>query len=368
MLKTAPNRHVNKGVAIGWIIFYIIIFFVALDLMGASLKILGTDTVQSFFQGANNPFIGLFIGLLATAIIQSSSTTTSVTIALVASGAFKYDTAIPIIMGANIGTSLTATLVSLAFIGHQKKFPRALSAALSHNFFNVILVVILFPLEYYYGILSDLALGMTALVSDSLIVTNQAENNVLNGFSISKYLFQWIDNGFIVLIISFSMLFLSIKLLAKSIYDVLVANHNSDFTSLFNNPYKSFSFGLILTAGVQSSSVTTSFAVPVAATGEISVKNIFPFILGANIGTTITAFFASLLNSEAALVIAFAHLLFNVFGVVAFLPFPALRDAPVRLAVWFGELTLQYRIIGFLYLLFIFFILPFTLIYLNGGI
>ncbi len=367
MYEIATNKQTNKAVAIGVIVVYIVIFFVALDLMSGSLKILGTDVVQSFFEGANNPFVGLFIGLLATAIIQSSSTTTSATVALVASGTFNYDTAIPIIMGANIGTTLTASLVSLAFIGHQKKFPRALSTALSHNFFNVILVVILFPLEYYYGLLSHSAKGMSSLFSDSLI-TDQPPDMVSTGLSISNFVLQWVNNGFVVLIMSFSLLLLSIKLLSRSLYDILVANRDSDFSSLFKNPYKSFSFGLALTAGVQSSSVTTAFAVPVAATGEISVKNIFPFILGANIGTTTTAFLASLINSEAALVIAFAHLLFNVFGVLVFLPFPALRQMPVKLANGFGRLTLQYRFIGFLYLLLIFFILPFILIYLNGKI
>lgn len=367
MLTTTHHKQDKKVWSISSIILYVLIFFFALDLMSNSLKILGADITQSFFHAADNPFIGLFIGLLATAIIQSSSTTTSVTVALVASGAINYATAIPIIMGANIGTTITATLISIAFIGQQKKFPRALSTALTHNFFNVILVLVLFPLEYYYGILSSSALSITNIFSDSLIATNKS-TTIPIGFSISKPVIQFVDNVYLVLIASFSLLVFSIKFLAKSIYEVLVVNRNSDINSLFNNRYKSFSFGLVLTAGVQSSSVTTSFAVPVAATGEISVKNIFPFILGANIGTTITAFFATLFSSEAALVIAFAHLLFNVFGVIIFLPFATLRNLPVKMAMRFVELTLQHKIIGFIYLLFIFFILPFTLIYLNRGI
>ncbi len=113
--------------------------------MSGSLKIIGKDTAQSLFLGASNPFAGLFIGLLITVIIQSSSTTTSATVALVASGAFNYDTAIPVITGANIGTTITASLVSLAFFGQNKKFSRALSTALSHNIFNVFIVVVIFP-------------------------------------------------------------------------------------------------------------------------------------------------------------------------------------------------------------------------------
>ena len=294
--------------------------------MSDSLRILGTEAMQTIFQAADNPFVGLFIGLLATAIIQSSSTTTSATVALVATGALNYDTAIPVIMGANIGTTITTTLVALAFIGQKKKFQRALTTALSHNFFNVILVLLLFPLEYYYGLLSFSAQSITSIFSETLI-TEGYTSNESNQFSISSSILGILGNGFIALLISFILLVISIKYLAKSIYELFVVGRDSDFNSFFNNPYQSFSFGLLLTAGVQSSSVTTAFAVPVAATGEISVKNIFPFILGANIGTTITAFFATLINSEAALVIAFAHLLFNLIGVAVFLPFAALRKS-----------------------------------------
>lgn len=368
MSEAALHKKEKKIWTIIKIVVYILVFFLALDLMSGSLKFLGAEAVESFFRAADNPFIGLFIGLLATAIVQSSSTTTSATVALVASGAIDYNTAIPIIMGANIGTTITATIVALAFIGHKKKFRRALSTALSHNFFNVILVLVLFPLEYYYGLLSFCAQSITGIFSDSLVSTKENINSPPTEFSISSYVLDWFSNGLVILLASFLLLVFAIKFLAKSIYEVLVANRNSDFSSLFNNPYKSFSFGLVLTAGVQSSSVSTSFAVPVAATGEISVKKIFPFLLGANIGTTVTAFFATLFNSEAALVIAFSHLLFNVFGVVAFLPFSSLRNIPIRMATQLGDLTLKYRIAGFLYLLIIFFLLPFTLIYFNRGI
>ena len=362
-MATTTKQKSKRVWRAGLILLCVVVFFFALDLMSESLELLGTETIQLFFQGANNPFIGLFIGLLSTAIIQSSSSTTSATVALVATGAIDYATAVPIIMGANIGTTITASMVSLAFIGQKKKFPRALSVALSHNFFNVILVLILFPLEYYYGVLSISSQEIAGLFSSSFVPT--VPSTVEQGTTSGSFMTSIIPNGVVLLLLSFLLLVIAIKYLAKLIYEILVQNRSSDFTTLFDNPYKSFSFGLVLTAGVQSSSVTTSFTVPVAATGEISVKKIFPFILGANVGTTITAFFASFVNSEAALVIAFTHLLFNLFGVLAFLPFPKLRNLPVSLARQFGTLTFQYRIVGFLYLLFIFFLLPFTLIYLN---
>jgi sodium-dependent phosphate cotransporter len=90
-----------------------------------------------------------------------------------------------------------------------------------------------------------------------------------------------------------------------------------------------------------------------------------PFILGANIGTTITAFIAAMFNSNAAISIAIAHFLFNAIGVLIFFPIPYVKELPIRLASWLGRLTLRYRLAGFLYLLLTFFFIPFSLIYLN---
>jgi sodium-dependent phosphate cotransporter len=87
--------------------------------------------------------------------------------------------------------------------------------------------------------------------------------------------------------------------------------------------------------------------------------------MGANIGTTITALLAALSKSEVALSIALVHLLFNVFGVIVFFPFPYLRNLLIWFAKFLGKWSFEYRLIGFIYLLFIFFLLPFLLILLT---
>ena len=348
------------------ILIFVLTFLLSLDLMGAALELLGKEQALTVIQTASNPFIGLFIGLLVTAIIQSSSTTTSIAVALVATGTIQFDTAVPIIMGANIGTTITATLVSLAFIGQKKKFKRALSVALSHHFFNVIVVLLLFPLEYYFGAISKISLTVTQIFAGGLLDANVAPNESPAEFSLSLWLVE-LTNGFIGLAISLILLVFSIKSLAKAVYDLIVSDRSTNYNKFLHNPYRSFSIGLLLTAGIQSSSTTTSFALPFVATGKISVKRIFPFILGANIGTTLTAFIATLFKSEVALVIAFAHLIFNLAGIMLFLPIVQLRNLPVLIARRFSALILKHRLLGFIYFILIFFVLPFTLIYLNRG-
>jgi solute carrier family 34 (sodium-dependent phosphate cotransporter) len=126
-----------------------LLFLFSLDLMTSSLQHIGKDVAETILSATSNPFTGLFIGLLITAMLQSSSTTTSLVVALVASGSITLQSAIPIIMGANIGTTITSTIVSLGFISKKKEFRRAVAAGTYHDFFNILTTIALFPLEYY---------------------------------------------------------------------------------------------------------------------------------------------------------------------------------------------------------------------------
>ncbi len=133
----------------------------SLELMASAFNLLGGDIIQEIIRATANPFISLFIGLLSTAIVQSSSTTTSMIVAIVASGSLTLESAVPMVMGANIGTTVTSTIVSLGHITDKKAFRKAFSVAILHDFFNVLSTLILFPLEYYFGLLSRLASFIT---------------------------------------------------------------------------------------------------------------------------------------------------------------------------------------------------------------
>jgi sodium-dependent phosphate cotransporter len=140
----------------------------------------------------------------------------------------------------------------------------------------------------------------------------------------------------------------------------------SDFNKyVFKNPFLAFLYGTIFTGAVQSSSVTASLVVPLVAEGKVSVKKSFPFIIGANIGTTITAAIAAIYKTEAAIALALVHFFFNLIGAVIFLPFPFLRNIPVKVARYVGKKALKQKFIGVAYILLTFFIIPFFLIYFN---
>src|SRR5687768_13192009 len=119
---SSPTDKKRTITLVIFIIGSLLLFLFSLDLMISSLRHLGNDTVRSVIEATENPFAGLFVGLLVTALIQSSSTTTALTVAMVASGAITFQSAIPVIMGANIGTTITSTIVSLGFINKKKEF------------------------------------------------------------------------------------------------------------------------------------------------------------------------------------------------------------------------------------------------------
>ena len=130
-------------------------FFLGLDMMGLSFKLFGSGLAQELIERTSNPFVGLIIGILATTLVQSSSTTTSLTVGLVAAGALSIEGAVPIVMGANIGTSVTCALVSLVHVRRKEEFQRAFAGATIHDFFNCLAVLILLPLEVMTGFLAS---------------------------------------------------------------------------------------------------------------------------------------------------------------------------------------------------------------------
>ncbi|MCU0419005.1 MAG: Na/Pi symporter [Cyclobacteriaceae bacterium] len=351
-----------------YIVGALLVFLFSLDLMISSLQHLGNAAVETIILATSNPFTGLFIGLLITAIIQSSSATTAMTVALVASGNIALEGAVPIIMGANVGTSITSTLVSLGFIQKKKEFRRAVAAGTYHDFFNILTVILLFPLEYYYKFLSGLAQWIASSFFDQPLAHRGGGFQMIGfGFGgLVEGLVKFVNNGFVLAILAIGLLYGSILFFRRAISNQLGIGTQERFKKFFfRNTIKSFGWGLLITAFIRSSTVTTSLVVPLVAKKVVRLKDAVPFILGANIGTTITAFIAAMFNSNAAISIAVAHFLFNFIGVVVFFGLPVVREVPVRLARKLGDLTLRYRLTVFLYVLVTFFFIPFGLIYLN---
>lgn len=370
-----PSWRMTRGQPLTWLwqiallllAFYV--FMVALQLMIGSFNLAGGSLALTLVKAATNPFTSLFIGLLATAVVQSSSTSTSLIVTFAAAGGLRVDQAALMIMGANIGTALTSTIVSLGHIGDRREFRQAFSAASLHDLFNIITVLLLFGLEVSTGVFSAMAEGLAAYFGTApllkeatwLFFTRDSANFLLNLASGWPYL---------TLLLALLILFLALNLLTfvlRSLIIGRVQQHVDRF--LFGRPLRGLASGFFTTVALQSSSLTTSMIVPLVATEKVALQKAFPFIMGANVGTTTTALLAALVaGSNAALAAAFTHLLFNLCGVLLMYPIPRLRAIPVRLAEALGELAFRNRLYGVAYVVIVFFMLPFLLIFLAEGL
>jgi sodium-dependent phosphate cotransporter len=155
-------------------------------------------------------------------------------------------------------------------------------------------------------------------------------------------------------------------MLSKLLYTHLVGSRQEQFQNIvFKNPGRAFGWGLLMTAIVQSSSLTTSLIVPLVATDKVRLERAFNFLMGANIGTTITAILAALFRSEAAMSLAIAHFLFNLATVLIYVFIPIIGKLPLYFAEKLGYLMFRYRIAAFAYITLVFFVIPFTLIYFS---
>ncbi|HVS16694.1 MAG TPA: Na/Pi symporter [Thermoanaerobaculia bacterium] len=367
----APPAAPARSRVFLWIALLVVLyaFFVGLEMMGLSFKLFGRGFAEGLITRTANPFSGLLIGILATTLVQSSSTTTSMTVALVAGGALTVEGAIPIIMGANIGTSVTNTIVSLGHVTRREEFRRAFAGATLHDFFNWLTVLVLLPLELLTGYLRRSALWFEEIVvgvgGQKLFDPLKAVVAPAAGL-LARVLGE---SPVAVLLGGLLLLFLALRYLVKILRVLLSSQAEAVLhRTLFRSPAVAIVAGAVVTVMVQSSSISTSVMVPLVGAGVITLVQLFPFTIGANIGTTVTAIIASLATgSPAAITIAFSHLLFNLSGMVLIYFLPPVRRIPLWLASRMGDVAARNRVAAVAYVLIAFYVVPIILLLATGA-
>jgi sodium-dependent phosphate cotransporter len=339
-------------------------FLVSIGLLGRAFRMFSGGFVGDLIENASNPVVGLFVGILGTSLVQSSSTTTSLVVAVVGSGTMPIDTAIPVIMGANIGTSVTNTLVSLGHISRGQEFRRAFAASTVHDFFNILAVLLLFPLQLTTHFLDRLATALAEAFQDLGGLTFASPLKLVTAPTVTAITRLHQDHPWLLLLVSLVIMFASLRYLVVILRGLVLGRVESFFDqTLFRNAGRAMLFGLAITVLVQSSSITTSLAVPLAGAGILTLRQIFPYTLGANVGTTITAILAALAVGElSAVTVAFAHLMFNVCGILAIWPVSAIRRIPLMLSRRFAELAARWKWFPFVYIVTVFCVMPLAVI------
>lgn len=367
--------HARHKLAPLSVLLFLYLFLVSISLMSHAFKGFGKDFAEQLITTTSNPFVGLFIGILATSIIQSSSTTTSMVVAFVAAGALSVRGAIPIVMGANIGTTVTNTLVALGHITRKEEFKRALSGSTIHDFFNILAVIILFPIEMSTRYLEKTGIFLSTVFRDIGGVKFTSPVKI-----IVKPAVHFIDNiaryatggssramlSVLLLIIAVAILFFSLYNIVRIMRFLVIKRADMVFDRVIRkNTILAMFMGMLFTATVQSSSITTSILVPLVAAGVLEIEHSFPVVLGANVGTTVTAILASLMGNIAGITIAFVHLVFNITGILIIYPLKLLRNLPLKAARFIGEKCAKRKVLAVIYVVGIFYVVPITLILLS---
>lgn len=342
--------------------FFLYVFLVGVASLELGIKLLGSDFEQDILSRADNPIAAVCAGVLATVLVQSSSVTTSTIVGLVGSGALGVDAAVPLVMGANIGTTVTNTLASLGSAGRNEEFRRAFAGATMHDFFNLICVVVFLPLELTTGLLSGTAEGVADLLGGN-VQGGSADSPVKRlvkepAKQIEALLERVFDSeqlmGVILLAAGLLFIFVALVLLTRNMRRLISGRIEASMNRMVarGGGVVGIATGAVVTVGVQSSSITTSILVPMVGSGVLTLRNAFPITLGANLGTTVTALLASLaVDLRAGLAIALTHALFNLFGIVLIYPIRAVREVPIRAAEILAENAVRNRSVVAVYIL-----------------
>lgn len=345
------------------------LFLVGVKLLEGGINGLGSGFTDTLFDGVSNPVAGLFVGILATVLVQSSSVTTSTIVGLVGTGVITVEHAVPMVMGANIGTTVTNTIVALAHLRQTDEFRRAFTAATMHDFFNLIAVAVLLPVEILTGALSKTARAITEAIAGGVgggKLNSPIKGAVEWGASRIETISGWVNNdtaaATLLLVAGIALIFITLTFITKNMR-VLVADRieRSLNAALARSGVIGMLVGMVVTVAVQSSSITTSILIPLVASGILLVRNAYPITLGANVGTTVTALIAALgIGAVDGLTIAVTHTLFNVAGILLIYPWKRVRYLPVNLAGKLAEVALRRKPLAIAYTGIVFVVIPLT--------
>jgi sodium-dependent phosphate cotransporter len=357
------------------LLFLVYLMLLSVGLIGSGFKLATEEHARELFAYAANPVMGLIIGMVCTALIQSSSTVSSIIVAMVAGG-LPIGIAIPMMMGANIGTSITNTIVSLGHIRDKVEFQRAFNAATIHDFFNIFAVFIFLPLEIVFGMFEHISAAIVSLFSvgattdvGSFNPIKALTSPIVDSIEASLLGFGDIYGGILKIVLGLALIIISITYMGKVMKSLMIGRAQEMLkNALGRGPITGITSGTVMTVLVQSSSTTTSLMVPLVGNGVVTARSIYPFTLGANIGTCITALIAALSvvgpNAALALQIAVVHLTYNVLAVLVIFGVSFLREWPPSLSYQLSLKVADQKLYGVAYIAGIFFFLPLAAVFL----
>jgi len=376
------------------LLFGVFVFICSLEGVKDSFRLISHEWIGSLLslvESAKAPLTGLMLGVLITATIHSSSAvvaTATVSMAgLVASGvplsaAIRFG--VPLIMGANIGTTVTSTMVALGVKKGMtnEEFNASIPGAIIDDIVKSLNVCIFFVLEVTTGFLSKTVTQLASFLTDvfklkaffALFEKGVIDVLVIDPITkpISKMVSDFLGfgvGGIILLVLWFLGIILAMYFLEKSIQTLIkLPKFEKVVLATFKSQIKSFALGLGLTVMVGSSSVTTSLMIPLLATSMVNLEEVYPYVVGTALGTTIdpSQIYGYIAGGVTGMTLGLAHFLLNIFGVIIWLILP-LRPVPIAIARGIGAFIASHKrsslyLVGFVIMLF--YVMPLAIIFL----
>lgn len=389
-LRSPTNKKIRLLVSL---ILSIFLFICSLEGVKSGFKLIFAEwqrNILGMVEANNAPVTGLALGILGTALVQSSSAVVAATMVsmsgMVASGlplnsAMRFG--VPIVLGANLGTTITNTIVTFGVKRSmtKKEFGEIIPGVIVDDVYEALTISIFFAIEMTTGFLSKTVLGLGNMFTnvlrlkeafaafDRTIIDIIVKEPIVNPFrNMIVGLVGTRMAGFLIFVGWFGAIIASMTVITKALDAIIEMEWEDKVKSAFRSPFRGFFTGFSITWIVGSSSIGTSLVIPFLATRMVDLKGAYPYLCGCNMATTVdlSQVYGYVAGGVVGVMLGSAHVLLNILALLLWLVSP-LRFLPVKVSEELGRKIQSNQNAAFILLawvIIVFFAIPIIIIYI----
>ncbi len=372
----------------------IFLFISSLEGVKSGFKLIFTEWqkgILGMITANTAPLTGLAIGILSTALVQSSSAVVAATMVsmsgMVVSGLPLADAmrfGVPMVLGANIGTTITNTIVVFGVKRGMttKEFGDTIPGVIVDDIYEALTISIFFIVEMTTGLISNTVLVLGNYLTESLKLEEvfAAFDKTIIDIIIKEPIVKPLTNlvtdlfgvrvgGVLLFVTWFAVIVFSMGLITKGLENLIQTDWEDKVKGAFSSPAKGFFTGFSITWVVGSSSIGTSLIVPFLATKVVDLKKAYPYLCGCNMATTVdlSQIYGYVAGGIVGIMLGSAHILLNITALILWLVSP-LRFVPIRIAEKIGRRIQENENVSLslaIWVIVIFFVVPIAIIYLS---
>ncbi len=372
----------------------IFLFISSLEGVKSGFKLIFTEWqkgILGMITADTAPLTGLAIGILSTALVQSSSAVVAATMVSMSGmvvGGLPMDAAmrfgVPMVLGANIGTTITNTIVVFGVKRGMttKEFGDTIPGVIVDDVYEALTISLFFIVEMTTGFISNTVLVLGNYLTESLKLEEvfAAFDKTIIDIIIKEPIVKPLTNlvtglfgvrvgGVLLFVIWFAVIMFSMGLITKGLENLIQTDWEDKVKSAFSSPAKSFFTGFSITWVVGSSSIGTSLIVPFLATKVVDLKKAYPYLCGCNMATTVdlSQIYGYVAGGIVGIMLGSAHIMLNIMALILWLVSP-LRFVPIRVAEEIGRRIQENENVSLslaIWVIVIFFVVPIAIIYLS---